>query len=100
MKKNKSNVRLRDRIDTQGLKRIGNFIRRERDNRFSLAILFAAFIGIVLFISVVLIVVAVWILSSFGAIGNVEDNTSTILTLVIIGQASVLISFEIGRAHV
>ena len=96
MKKNKSNVRLRDRIDTQGLKRIGNFIRRERDNRFSLAILFAAFIGIVLFISVVLIVVAVWILSSFGAIGNVEDNTSTILTLVIIGQASVLISFGIS----
>lgn len=96
MKRKQSNIRLRDKIDTQSLKKIGNFIRRERDNRFSLAILFVSFMGIVLFISLVLIVLSVLILTQFGVIGNIEDNTSSILTLVIVGQASILISFGIS----
>ena len=96
MKSTQNRKKLKDRIDTQKLKRIGNFIRRERDQRFSLSILFAAFVGSVLFISVLLIVGAIWALTSFGIIGNLEDNASTILALIIVGQSSVLISFGIS----
>ena len=96
MKDTNNKQRLRDRIDPQRLKRIGSFIRKDRDNRFSLSILFSAYIGSVLFISVLLIVAAIWTLSKFGVIGNLEGNTSTILTLIIVGQSSVLISFGIS----
>ena len=96
MKSTQNRKKLKDRIDTQKLKRIGNFIRRERDQRFSLSILFAALVGSVLFISVLLIVGAIWALTSFGIIGNLEDNASTILALLIVGQSSVLISFGIS----
>ena len=96
MKDTNNRQRLRDRIDPQRLKRIGNLIRKDRDNRFSLSILFSAYMGSVLFISVLLIVAAIWTLSKFGVIGNLEGNTSTILTLIIVGQSSVLISFGIS----
>ena len=94
--KQKNKTKLKDRIDTQSLKKIGNFIRKERDNRFSLSILFSAFVGSVLFISALLIIVAIWLLSSFGVIGSFEDNPSMILALIIVGQSSVLISFGIS----
>lgn len=96
MKDTNNKQRLRDRIDPQRLKRIGNLIRKDRDNRFSLSILFSAYMGSVLFISVLLIVAAIWTLSKFGVIGNLEGNTSTIFTLIIVGQSSVLISFGIS----
>ena len=96
MKDTSNKQRLRDRIDPQRLKRIGNLIRKDRDNRFSLSILFSAYMGSVLFISVLLIVAAIWTLSKFGVIGNLEGNTSTIFTLIIVGQSSVLISFGIS----
>ncbi|MBQ8850049.1 MAG: HAMP domain-containing histidine kinase [Clostridia bacterium] len=88
--------KLKDKIDPQQLKKIGNFIFKERDYRFSLAILFVSFIACVLFISVVLLVVSIWLLSHFGVIGNFTDNPSSILVLIIVGQASVLISFGIS----
>ena len=96
MKKKHNRKKLKDRIDTQSLKKIGNFIRKERDQRFSLSILFVSFVGCVLLVSAILIVVAIWALSSFGVIGNFEDNPSTILALIIVGQSSVLISFGIS----
>ena len=96
MKDTSNKQRLRDRIDPQRLKRIGSFIRKDRDNRFSLSILFSAYMGSVLFISVLLIVAAIWLLTRFGVIGNLEGSTSTILALVIVGQSSVLISFGIS----
>ena len=96
MRKDRERKKLKDRIDPQRLKKIGNFIRRERDQRFSLSILFAAFVGCVLFISVLLIVGAIWALTNFGVIGNLEDSPSTILALIIVGQSSVLISFGIS----
>lgn len=96
MKDISNKQRLRDRIDPQRLKRIGNLIRKDRDNRFSLSILFSAYMGSVLFISVLLIVAAIWLLTRFGVIGNLEGSTSTILALVIVGQSSVLISFGIS----
>ena len=96
MKDTSNKQRLRDRIDPQRLKRIGSFIRKDRDNRFSLSILFSAYMGSVLFISVLLIVAAIWLLTRFGVIGNLEGSTSTILALIIVGQSSVLISFGIS----
>ena len=96
MKNKAQRKKLKDRIDTQKLRRIGNFIRRERDHRFSLSILFAAFVGSVLFISLLLIVASIWILTEVGVIGNLEDSASTILPLIIVGQSSVLISFGIS----
>ena len=96
MKNKAQRKRLKDRIDTQSLRKIGNFIRRERDQRFSLSILFAAFVGSVLFISLILIIASIWILTEVGVIGSLEDSASTILPLIIVGQSSVLISFGIS----
>ena len=96
MKKKRDLKKLKDKIDTQGLKKIGNFIRRERDHRFSLSILFSGYIVIVLFISLILIIASVWALTTFGIIEGLEDNPSTILALIIVGQSSVLISFGIS----
>lgn len=96
MKNKDQRKKLKDRIDTQSLKRIGNFIRKERDQRFSLSILFISFVGCVLLVSAVLIVVSIWLLTNFGVIGNLEGGASTILALIIVGQSSVLISFGIS----
>ena len=94
--KKKQKTKLKGKLDTQSLKKIGNFIRRERKNRFSLTISLSGFVVSIIFISVVLIVAAIWLLSSFGVISSFADNPSSILTLIIVGQSSVLISFGIS----
>ena len=94
--KKKQQTKLNKKIDTQSLKKIGNFIRRERKNRFSLTISLSGFVVCIIFISVVLIVAAIWMLSSFGVISSFADNPSSILTLIIVGQSSVLISFGVS----
>ena len=94
--KSKERKKLKDRIDTQRLRKIGNFIRKERSQRFSLSILFISFVGCVLLVSAILIVAAVWALTNFGIIRGYAEDPSTILTLIIVGQSSVLISFGIS----
>ena len=97
-KPKKEKKKLKETLSTQSLKlkKIGNLIRKERDSRFSLSILFSSFVISVLFISVVLIVAAIWLLSYFGVIESFGANTSAILTLIIVGQSSILISFGIS----
>lgn len=95
-KKKSDKQKLAVTLKAPDIRKIGNFIMKERSQRFSLSILFTTFVICVLFISVVLIVVSVWILSYFGVISGFSDNPSAILTLVIVGQSSILISFGIS----
>ena len=104
-KKDKGTGRRLKKIDRQQLaktlkapniKKIGNFIMKERSQRFSLTILFTTFGICVLFISLLLIVASVWLLSYFGVISGFSDNPSAILTLIIVGQSSILVSFAIS----
>ena len=83
-------------LKAPNIKKIGNFIMKERSQRFSLSILFTTFVICVLFISVLLIVTAVWLLSYFGVISGFSDNPSAILTLITVGQSSILVSFAIS----
>ena len=91
-----SKEKIAQTLNSPNIQRIGNFIRKERSQRFSLTILFTTFVICVLFISFVLIVASVWVLSAFGVIDVFIGNTSAILTLIIVGQASILISFGIS----
>ncbi len=86
-------LKLRDAINKENFQRIGSFIKKERSSRFSLSILFSTFVISVISISVLLIVLAIWLLSYFGVIDSFGNNPSAILTLVIVGQSSILISF-------
>ncbi len=95
-KQNTEKPKLREALNLESFQKIGNFIKKERKNRFSLSILLSAFVVSVLFISVALIVVAIWLLSYFGVIDSFGNNPSAILTLVIVGQSSILISFGIS----
>lgn len=88
--------KLAQTLSAPNIKKIGNFIFKERSQRFSLNILFTTFMVSVLFISVVLIMVSIWILGYFGVISGFAGNTSAILTLIIVGQSSILISFGIS----
>lgn len=94
--KKQQKQKIKNKIDTQKLKKIGNFIFKERNNRFSLTIIFSTFVICVLLISMILIIAAIWFLSYFGIIGSFVDDPSTFLALIIVGQVSALISFGIS----
>ncbi|MBQ9746296.1 MAG: sensor histidine kinase, partial [Clostridia bacterium] len=63
----------------------------ERKQRFSLTALLALFVFIVLFVAVTFAVLAVWILTEFGVIVNLNEESSVILVMVLMSVISIII---------
>ncbi len=73
-------------------KKTGAKLRKpERKQRFSLTALLALFVFIVLLVAVGFSLLAVGVLTKFGVIINLEENSGFILAMVLIGAISVII---------